>query len=73
MLNILSDDYTTEQVAARLLLCEQIVARARTRGLDATVAKVNRNYLWWLRWYTGAISTGYLIRATGVKGIQHAR
>ncbi len=71
MLNTLSGDYTAEQVAARILLCEQIAERARARGLDVNLARVQRNYLWWLRWYTGAISTGYLMRATGVRSIRN--
>jgi hypothetical protein len=73
MLNTLSSDYTAEQVAARILLCKQIADRARGRGLDADLSRVQRNYLLWLRWYTGAISTGYLMRATGVRSIGHAR
>lgn len=39
---------------------------ARFCGLDATEAMVNRHYDKFYRWHMGILSTGYLIKQTGV-------
>jgi hypothetical protein len=63
----------TERVAERMAYIREIVAHARRSGLDANFRCVNRNYLWWSRWHTGQITTGYLIKAVHVRRISDAR
>lgn len=46
-----------------------ITAHARAQGLDANEEMVSRHFAWFDRYYTGVISTGYLMNRTGVKRI----
>lgn len=51
----------------RKRMVEAMARHAQSQGLDATEEKVNRHYVWFLRWYEGVIATGYLMNRTGVK------
>lgn len=51
----------------RKRMIESIVTHARSQGLDANNAIVDRHYVWFLRWYEGVLATGYLMGRTGVK------
>ncbi len=57
----------SDMVAARRRHCDAIARKARSRGLDVNWRKVNRNMALFDRWDAGLISTGYLIRQTGIQ------
>lgn len=48
-------------------LCRAMAKYANACGLDCDWQFVNKHMLWFLRWYNGAIATGYLMGRTGVK------
>lgn len=56
-----------DEAAERLATAREIIVHAREVGMSPTYAQVLGNYRWWLRWHTGAITLGYLRRATGVR------
>lgn len=61
-----------DEVAERVATSREIIIHARECGMSPTYAQVFRQYRWWLRWHTGAITKGYLMRATGIRS-SHVR
>lgn len=49
----------------------EIQMHALSVGLDASIAMVDRHFPWFIRWHGGAISTGYLMKQTGVRKRQN--
>lgn len=55
-----------EDMAERTAITRSIIIHARAMGLNPTREHVQKNYRWWVRWHTGAIPMGYLIKTTGI-------
>lgn len=45
----------------------EIQMHALSVGLDASIDMVDKHFPWFLRWHAEAISTGHLMRQTGVR------
>lgn len=63
----MSYDELAQQWRERRIQCDMIAERAQASGLDVDWRTVNRHYRTFLRWYTGNLATGYLIKRTGIK------
>lgn len=57
---------TRAQVWRRRKVSE-IQMHALSAGLDASIALVDKHFPWFMRWHAETISTGYLMKQTGVR------
>lgn len=69
----MTPDTTLTDAVARRERCRKIARRLRLQGWSVDWKTVNRNYVVFRRWDTGYISTGYLVRLTGIKRKQEGQ